>query len=101
MHRTIAAAFMAAMAAAPASAQTAAASPLALPSVEWAHRWQSKDLDAVLALYTNDAVFVERRRIACYGEAGAAEILRKRSRAIQRATVSPQCQQCELRRPWL
>jgi uncharacterized protein (TIGR02246 family) len=58
MHRTIAAAFMAAMAAAPASAQTAAASPLALPSVEWAHRWQSKDLDAVLALYTNDAVFV-------------------------------------------
>jgi uncharacterized protein (TIGR02246 family) len=59
MYRLIIAVFIAAMAAAPANAQTAAASPLALPSVEWAHRWQSKDLDAVLALYTDDAVFMD------------------------------------------
>jgi len=58
MSRTIATAFIAAMIAVPATAQTAATSSLAVPSEEWAHRWQSKDLEAVLALYTDDAVFV-------------------------------------------
>lgn len=58
MHRMIAATFIAGIAVAPANAQTAVVSPLALPSLEWAHRWQSKDLDAVLALYSDDAVFM-------------------------------------------
>jgi uncharacterized protein (TIGR02246 family) len=58
MYRMIAAAFIAAIATPPASAQTAA-NPLAQPSVEWAQRWQNKNLDAVLALYTDDAVFMD------------------------------------------
>jgi len=40
----------------PAEARSAQA--LAQVSVEWARQWQAKNLDAVLALYTDDAVFI-------------------------------------------
>lgn len=36
-----------------------AAEPLAQVSQDWARDWQAKKLDAVLALYTDDAVFLD------------------------------------------
>ena len=38
---------------------SAAESPLALPTANWATLWEHKNLDAVLALYTDDAVFMD------------------------------------------
>jgi uncharacterized protein (TIGR02246 family) len=46
-------------AAAPASAHTVALNPLAGPSISWAFEWERKDLEGVLALYTDDAVFMD------------------------------------------
>jgi len=40
------------------SATTSASDPLAQVSQDWARDWQAKKLDAVLALYTQDAVFM-------------------------------------------
>ena len=56
MLRTIAAAiFASGIASAPANAADA----LAQVSQDWASDWQAKNLDAVLALYTDDAVFLD------------------------------------------
>jgi uncharacterized protein (TIGR02246 family) len=58
MIRTIAAAvFAAGFVLAPMQADADPA--LAQPSQDWAREWQAKRLDAVLALYTPDAVFMD------------------------------------------
>jgi len=41
------------------SANAASIDALARPSQDWAREWQAKRLDAVLALYTPDAVFLD------------------------------------------
>ena len=46
-------------AATPAGAHTVAFNPLAGPSISWAFDWERKDLEGVLALYTDDAVFMD------------------------------------------
>lgn len=40
------------------SAEAAFSPDLAQPSQDWARLWQARNLDAVLALYTDDAVFM-------------------------------------------
>jgi uncharacterized protein (TIGR02246 family) len=40
------------------AANAASDAALAKPSQEWARLWQARDLEAVLALYTDDAVFI-------------------------------------------
>jgi uncharacterized protein (TIGR02246 family) len=41
------------------SAAPAPANPLTLPTENWADNWEHKNLDAVLALYADDAVFMD------------------------------------------
>jgi uncharacterized protein (TIGR02246 family) len=42
-----------------ADSQTSAPNALAQVSADWARNWEGKKLDAVLALYTDDAVFMD------------------------------------------
>jgi len=59
MLRTMVMCWAAVVAIATCEVEAADAPALAQVSQDWARAWQSKDLDAVLALYTSDAVFMD------------------------------------------
>lgn len=51
--------------------------PLAEVSVNWAQDWEKKDLEAVLSLYTDDAVFMDANGSRVAGKAALQEFFKK------------------------